>query len=133
VLQFLGPLDAAGDNEASLVFRWDAGDARFLLTGDAGIPAETQLLQWGPELRADVLKVGHHGSAGSSSDGFLAAVDAPVSVISCGRNNRFGHPAPAALERLAARRTRVVRTDQSGMVTVRVGRAVEVETALTPR
>lgn len=129
-LQFLGPLDSAGDNEASLIFRWDAGDARFLLTGDAGAPSEEQLLKWGPELRADVLKVGHHGSAGSSSARFLAAVDAPVSVISCGRDNRFGHPSPAALKRLETSRTQVLRTDTGGMVTVRVGRSIEVETAL---
>jgi competence protein ComEC len=129
-LQFLGPLEATQGNEASLIVRWSEGGARVLLTGDSGFEAEHQLLRWGPELQADVLKVGHHGSAGSSSPEFLTAVNAPIAVISCGRNNRFGHPAPAAVQRLETGGARIVRTDLGGMATVRIGSRIEVESFL---
>ena len=117
-LLFLGPLDEARGNEGSLVCRWDAGPARFLLTGDAGFPSERVLLAWGSELRSDVLKVGHHGSAESTGDEWLQAVEPRLAVVSCGRENTFGHPAAEVLERLEAAGVTVSRTDHSGMVTI---------------
>ena len=88
---------------------------RVLLTGDAGAAAESELLRGGAEtsvrLSADVLKVGHHGSRGSTTAAFLAAVSPRIALISCGRENRFGHPAPETLAALAAARVRVWRTD----------------------
>ncbi|HXM77217.1 MAG TPA: MBL fold metallo-hydrolase, partial [Thermoanaerobaculia bacterium] len=60
---------------------------------------------------ADVIKVGHHGSRGSSTPAFLAAVSPRAALISCGRENRFGHPAPETLASLDASRVRVFRTD----------------------
>ncbi len=122
----LGPIVPSRDpNEDSLVMRWDAvpevGQStgmRVLLAGDAGIPAEGSLLTWGPELAADVLKVGHHGSNGASSLEWLRAVHPGCAVISCGRHDRFGHPGSEALARLRTMGIPIARTDQGGMVTV---------------
>lgn len=132
-LLFLGPLRATRGNEASLVFRWDAAGTRFLLTGDAGHPSEREMLDWGAELRSDVLKVGHHGSDGSTGAEWLRAVQPRLAVLSCGRDNRFGHPAPRLLERLEAVAVPIARTDHSGMVTVEVDRGgVHVRPWLPP-
>jgi competence protein ComEC len=120
-LTVLGPLgNAENDNQSSLVVRWDAAGARFLLTGDADLEAELRLLPWGPELRADVLKAGHHGSRDATGASWLEAVRPGCGVISCGRDNLFGHPAPATLDRLRRAGAAVARTDLNGMVTVRV-------------
>ena len=74
---------------------------------------ERRLLSYGPLLAAGWLKVGHHGSATSSSRAFLESVDPQGVAISVGRRNRFGHPAPETLERLAAI-DNLHRTDLSG-------------------
>jgi competence protein ComEC len=104
------------DNNQSLVLRLDYGTTSFLFTGDAEEPEEWALLSAGVPLRADVLKVGHHGSDRSTSAAFLAAVAPRLAVISVGAGNRFGHPNPAVLQRLAG--IRVLRTDQAGRVEV---------------
>ncbi|MGV3720088.1 MAG: DNA internalization-related competence protein ComEC/Rec2 [Actinomycetota bacterium] len=121
-LTVLGPLpDAeATDNEESLVARWDSDGARVLLTGDIGQQSERGLLRWGEEVRADVLKVAHHGSNGSSAPELLKAVGPRYAVISCGRNNRFGHPSLEALARIETASVPIARTDLGGMVTVRL-------------
>jgi beta-lactamase superfamily II metal-dependent hydrolase len=67
-----------------------------------------------------VLKVGHHGSRTATSDDFLRAVQPELAVISCGVRNRYRHPAPETLDRLAARGVPVARTDLEGTVIVRV-------------
>jgi competence protein ComEC len=103
-------------NENSLVLRVSYGCFSALLTGDVGQPAESAILdQVG---QADVLKVGHHGSAGSTTSEWLGAVSPRVAVISVG-NNTYGHPAPAVLDRLESRQIRTYRTDLGGAVTVR--------------
>ncbi|HTD53051.1 MAG TPA: MBL fold metallo-hydrolase, partial [Thermoanaerobaculia bacterium] len=83
-----------------------------LLTGDAGAPTETALLRGGQVPRADVLKVGHHGSRTATTPAFLAAVAPRAALLSCGRENRFGHPAPQTLETLDAARVHLFRTDR---------------------
>ncbi|MCC2667721.1 MAG: ComEC [Armatimonadetes bacterium] len=123
-LTMLGPAAQTrerSDNEVSLVAMWEDSGARVLLTGDAGLPAERELIGTGPSLRADLLKVGHHGSEGSTGEELLAAVQPRLALISCGRRNRFGHPAPGALARLNAAGVPVVRTDRAGMITIRLG------------
>ena len=70
------------------------------------------------ELRSNVLKVGHHGSSGSSSLRFLRAVAPTFSVISVGRGNEYGHPTTEALLRLALIGTRVLRTDEAPAVQI---------------
>lgn len=111
---FLGPLRAApDDNNNSLVLRIDHGDDSFLFTGDAERAEESDLLSSGADLKVDVLKVGHHGSAGASSPAFLAAVAPRYAVISVG-DNSYGHPTEEVLSRLAAQGAEVLRTDQGG-------------------
>jgi competence protein ComEC len=105
-------------NNNSLVFRLEYGHFRMLFTGDAGAEAEARILASGADVRADVLKVGHHGSAYSSTPEFIRAVSPRYAVISVGRNNLFGHPAPSTLETLAHAGARVYRTDEDGAVTI---------------
>jgi competence protein ComEC len=102
-------------NENSLVLRVGYKCFSALLTGDIGWPAEAAIL--GDVGQADVLKVGHHGSAGGTTNELLGAVKPKVAVISVG-NNSYGHPAPAVLERLESRQIRTFRTDQGGTVTI---------------
>ena len=103
-------------NDASVVLRVDYGETSMLLTGDAEEAAEQAMMEAGLPLAADVLKVGHHGSAASTSPAFLAQVAPQVAVISAGAENRFGHPSPEVLARLAG--VQVLRTDQRGRVEV---------------
>ena len=88
-------------NNGSLVLRLDYGDVSFLLTGDIEVEAERYLATvTGDGLRADVLKVGHHGSRTSTTQAFLDLVNPRSAVISAGRENRFGHPHAEVVERL---------------------------------
>lgn len=103
-------------NENSVVLRVSYGCFDALLTGDIGAPAERLLL--GDGVEADLLKVGHHGSAGGTTAEWLDAVRPKAAVVSVGRHNRYGHPAPSVVERLAARKIPVWRTDSSGTVTI---------------
>ena len=101
-------------NNDSIVLRLDYGASSLLLMGDAELAAEQTMLAAGLPLRADVLKVGHHGSAAGTSAAFLAAVRPQLAVISVGAENRFGHPAPELLDRLSDVET--LRTDQRGRI-----------------
>jgi competence protein ComEC len=116
-----------GPNDNSLVIRIGYGARSMLLVGDSEREEEQMLLKFASEkLRADVLKVGHHGSRTSSSPGFVAAVAPREAVVSVGCRNRFGHPSPASLATLAAAGARVWRTDHDGAVTVTTdGQAIE--------
>jgi competence protein ComEC len=103
------------DDSAVLLVRYGAFEA--LLTGDLGVEAESLVARQAGAV--ELLKVGHHGSDGSSGAPFLAAIRPRVAVISVG-TNRYGHPAPGALRRLEASGAAVWRTDRDGTVTVRV-------------
>jgi competence protein ComEC len=120
----------ADDNNNSLVLRLVWREAQFLLAGDIQAEAEHLLLASGQPLAADVLKVAHHGSGGSSTAGFLEAVAPNYAALSVGADNRFGHPAPAVLDRLAARHGVVIlRTDEQGTIEfVSDGRTLWVQT-----
>jgi competence protein ComEC len=119
-------------NNNSLVFRLEYGHFRMLFTGDAGADAEARILASGADLRADVLKVGHHGSAYSSTPEFVRAVSPQFAVISVGRDNLFGHPAASTIETLERAGARVYRTDRDGAVTIRSsGESLQVRPFLT--
>ena len=116
----LGPPDATADaNDASVVVRVVYGNANFLLTGDVFRDGERWLLGSGNVLDSDVLKVAHHGSDTSSSAPFLSAVSPRAAVISAGRDNRFGHPAPEVVERLEGLMpaSRIFKTFERGTIT----------------
>jgi competence protein ComEC len=100
-----------------VVLRFQYGETGFLLTGDASFAAEEEMAKrFGSFLRAECLKIGHHGSSASTGDEFLSLVAPRLSLISVGRNNRFHHPGRATLRKLGVRGVRVLRTDLSGAV-----------------
>jgi competence protein ComEC len=106
-------------NNNSVVLRVEFGRVAMLLTGDAQSEAEARLLSHGgADLRADILKVGHHGSAYSSTPEFLAAVHPQIAIISCGLHNVFGHPSPRTLAALRAAGATVYRTDLDGGISI---------------
>jgi competence protein ComEC len=107
------PFGSANDN--SLVVHIAYGSHAILLTGDAEHEAEATLVErFGPSLRADLLKVGHHGSRTSTGSALLGAVRPSLALASCGVRNRFGHPHPTTLGRLAAAGVPLARTDRGG-------------------
>ncbi|MBQ8928498.1 MAG: MBL fold metallo-hydrolase [Oscillospiraceae bacterium] len=102
-VQVLGPVKGETPdslNNTSLVLRVQYDDVVCLFTGDMERSEEETLLHSGEDLRADLLKAGHHGSETSSGEDFLAAVRPEYVFISCGRDNSYGHPAESTLERL---------------------------------
>ena len=125
--------DANGNkevNNSSIVLRMDYGKTSLLLTGDAEAESEDDMLQTRQPLACDVLKVGHHGSAKSTSARFLQAVKPRYAVISVNADNRNGHPSPQVLERLRRANAQIFRTDENGSITcLSDGRALRIETA----
>ena len=103
-------------NNHSVTLLVQMGRVRFLLSGDLEAPGESALLAMGQDVHATVLKSPHHGSKTGSSDAFLDAVQPQLVVISVGKDNRFGHPAPEVLARYAAHGISVLRTDRLGTV-----------------
>lgn len=102
-------------NNCSLAFRLAYRDSSFLFTGDMEAKVEAlAVARFGAELKSDVLKVGHHGSAGASSAAFLKAVSPKLAFIEVGVNNSYGHPKQQALARLQAAGAAVYRTDLGG-------------------
>ena len=118
--QFLTPLDTYDDlNNTSLVLRLSYGDTVFLFTGDIEKEVEEDLVESGFPLKADVLKVPHHGSDTSNTESFLWAVSPQVAIVSVGADNDYGLPNDGALERLSAVGAQVLRTDEEGTIVVK--------------
>jgi len=105
-------------NEQSVVLLVTYGKTRLLLAGDAGMPTEAHLA--GRIGHVTLLKVGHHGSRGATSDRWLDELQPGDAVISVGARNRYGHPAPETLARLRAHGVSVLRTDEQGTITFTV-------------
>ena len=89
-----------------------------LLTGDAEAETESRLMQTGANVKAKILKVGHHGSKYANSDDLLEQGHFKDAIISCGADNRYGHPSPEALARFKAHDIKVYRTDLQGEITI---------------
>ena len=113
-LQFLNNQDYHEENDNSLVIYTKIEDHQFLFMGDAGINVESDLLKKYQINNLDILKVGHHGSNTSSSTKFIDTINPKYSLISVGKNNRYGHPSQQVLETL--KKTQIYRTDQEGSV-----------------
>lgn len=101
-------------NNTSIVIRIVYGDTSFLFTGDAEQETEEKILESGQDIESTVLKVGHHGSNTSTSQTFLDAVSPTYAVISCGKDNSYGHPHSETLAKLASAGVEVFRTDELG-------------------
>jgi len=105
-------------NSSSLVILLSWGETDVLLTGDAPIEVEQQLVKANQLSEVEILKVGHHGSRGSTSDIFLTQTSPELCLISVGANNRYNHPHPEVLKKLASSGCRVVSTVASGSISV---------------
>ena len=111
---------AENANDASLVLKVQCGNRSLLLTGDISSTVEQSLVNSGTDLQTDILKVAHHGSAGSSSASFLAEAAPKYAAISVGAGNSYGHPTAQALQRLQAVKAKIYRTDQMGTIQMQV-------------
>ncbi|BAU27160.1 competence protein ComEC [Aneurinibacillus soli] len=110
-------ITGSGNNDRSVVLLLEVYGRRILFTGDLEREGELRLLADGME-KVDILKVGHHGSKGSTSEEWLTQIKPDLAIISAGRNNRYGHPHRDTMERLNQADSRIVRTDECGAVTV---------------
>ncbi|NBI68000.1 MBL fold metallo-hydrolase [Pseudoflavonifractor sp. 60] len=139
-VEILGPVKEYDDtNDTSIVLRIDYGDVSFLFAGDMEKGAEKDLIETGADLKADVLKAGHHGSDTSTSYQFLREVSPKYTVISVGEGNSYGHPSEEVLSRFRDAGTEVYRTDMQGHViaesdgkTVTFRTEKEADTATNP-
>ncbi|MGW3468798.1 ComEC/Rec2 family competence protein [Saccharopolyspora sp. NPDC000995] len=127
VLDVLGPdpvlarTQTADDaNDASIVLLATTPAGRVLLTGDVELPGQGRLMSSGADLRADVLKVPHHGSR-YTTPRFLRAVRPRLAVISVGDGNTYGHPSPFVVDDLTRAGTKVLRTDLEGDIAILPG------------
>jgi competence protein ComEC len=112
-----GNIEGPSGNNESIVLRLDYGSVSFLLAGDIERDAEEALLRSRAALKADLLKVPHHGSNSSSTDAFVDGVAPRYAIISVGERSRFGHPHAEVLERFRGRGIRLWQTGFDGMVT----------------
>ncbi|MEP6911150.1 MAG: ComEC/Rec2 family competence protein [bacterium] len=126
----MDPNRSSGNND-SVVLRFQFGDRSILLTGDIEASAEKGILEAAgnphQDVKADIVKVAHHGSKSSSTQPFIAATQPSFAVISVGQTSMFGHPNPAVVERWRTFGCQVLTTGNSGTITVRTnGRDLEV-------
>jgi competence protein ComEC len=110
--------NAASGNNDSIVLRLRYGEQTLLFAADIEKPAETAVLNAGYDLRADILKVAHHGSRTSSTERFVAATRPMLAIISVGRTSIFGHPHKEVVDRWRASGTRVMTTGEKGTISV---------------
>lgn len=103
-------------NNYSPVIKLTYFNNSFLFTGDAAFESEKEILQKNSDINADVIKIGHHGSATSTAADFLKAVNPKIAVISVGKNNDYGHPASEILSLLKRNKIKIYRTDLDGTI-----------------
>ena len=118
--ELLGPISESYENlnNYSVVIKLTAGNTSFLFAGDAEKEVEAELLKSGCDLSADIYKVSHHGSSTSSTPAFVEAVNPLMAIISCGKDNSYGHPHRETLETLENYEIKVLRTDKNGTIIV---------------
>jgi len=104
------------ENYKSLVLSYEFKNIKFLFMGDAPKEIEEKIILSNPNLRCDVLKVGHHGSNTSSSEDFIKTIKPKIAIISCGYNNKYHHPSDETLEVLEKYNIEIRRTDLEGTI-----------------
>jgi competence protein ComEC len=137
-IEILNPIDSnftdfgqSSINNDSIVLKLRFGHISFLFAGDIETQAEYAMLNSGADIQADILKVPHHGSNTSSSEGFLNAVNPVLAVISSGEQSRFNFPSEVVLNRYKRHGTKLLQTSQSGAITIVTdGRRVWVKTII---
>jgi len=117
-LYFLNNGNYDNENDNSSVIYTKLNNHKFLFMGDAGVEVEEDLIEKYNLHDIDVLKVGHHGSKTSSSNNFINEINPKYSIISVGKNNRYGHPNDSVLENL--NNSKIYRTDQDGSIMFKV-------------
>ena len=120
-MEFLAPCSAEYDdlNNYSAVLKITYNDSSFIFMGDAEDVSENEMLENSySKLNSDVLKVGHHGSKYSTTEDFLNAVSPEYAVISCGKDNSYGHAHNETVKRLTDAGVKLYRTDRLGAVTI---------------
>ena len=121
-------------NNNSIVCKVEYNSFSMLLTGDIEMEAEELILRKNINLKADVLKVAHHGSKTSTTGEFLKAINPKVALIGVGKNNNFGHPSNEVIQRLKENGTRIYRTDENGEISITVnkkGRIIKIQRCIT--
>ena len=111
--------DKSYNNNNSVLLKLNYKNNSFLFCADIEKETENKLLEDNIDVKADILKVGHHGSKTSSTKDFLEKVNPKISVISVGKNNTYKHPAPEVLERIEATKSEIYRTDKDGGVIIK--------------
>ncbi|BDC02137.1 TPA: MBL fold metallo-hydrolase [Clostridium perfringens] len=105
-------------NNYSPVMKISYGQNSFMFTGDAESLVEKEILNENKDLKADVLKLGHHGSHSSSSEEFLKAVDPSIAIVSCAKDNKYGHPHKETMSNLKKAGITVYETFRDGDITI---------------
>lgn len=105
-------------NNSSIVSKLVFGNIAFLFTGDVETEVEQQMIEKQINLKANVLKVAHHGSSDATSQEFLDQIKPQIAVIQVGRSNKFGHPSLGVIKRLKKMDVQIIRTDQDGDVKI---------------
>lgn len=113
------------ENENGIVIRAEYEETSVLLPGDIGSMTELELLSGSLLLDCDILKVPHHGSNHSGGEAFISATSPGISVISCGKNNRYNHPGEETLNRLRQANSAVYRTDIMGTIAFSCNNTIE--------
>lgn len=103
-------------NNYSIVIKLTYGSNKFLFTGDAESLSEKEILSKGFDVSADVLKLGHHGSSSSTSTEFLNKVNPKYAIVSCGKDNDYGHPHSETMKKLEKKQIKLYRTDENGTI-----------------
>lgn len=105
-------------NNYSPVMKISYGQNSFMFTGDAESLVEKEILNENKDLKADVLKLGHHGSHSSTSEEFLKAVDPSIAIVSCAKDNKYGHPHKETMSNLKKAGITVYETFRDGDITI---------------
>ena len=117
-MYFLNNKDYGNENDNSAVIYTELNNHKFLFMGDAGVVVEEDLIKKYNFKDIDILKVGHHGSKTSSSKTFIDSINLKYSIISVGKNNRYGHPNDSVLDNL--KYTKIYRTDIDGSIMFKI-------------
>lgn len=120
-LYFLNTKEYNNENDNSSVIYLNYNSYKFLFMGDAGIEKEKDILEKYNLNNIDFLKVGHHGSNTSSSEFFINSINPKYSLISVGKNNRYGHPKKSVLDTLSD--SKIYRTDKDGSIEIKLNKS----------
>ena len=129
-LYFLQTKEYDNENDNSNVIYTEIDGYKFMFMGDAGIEKEKDILEKYNVSNVDVLKIGHHGSKTSSSEEFIKEMNPKYSVISVGKNNRYGHPNKEVLSNLED--SKIYRTDLDGSIIFRVKKNKLIDETCAP-